>query len=76
MLSDQGADLVMAEIEMLTDGLHWNEEAVANAMLNHLYDLHTLRDIELYNDLCYLAVKQEIAIYSEVWDALAEMNNA
>jgi hypothetical protein len=52
MLSDQGADLVMAEIENLTEmqrsgGL---TGALGNAMLNHLYELHRLRDIRFHED--------------------------
>jgi hypothetical protein len=52
MLSDQGADLVMSLIEDLTksvinDAYVGALPAVANAMLNHLYDLHKLRDYEV-----------------------------
>ena len=59
MLSDQGADLVMDEIELYTLILDqvstgiWTdiELAEANAMLNHLYDLHKLRDDHFWSEM-------------------------
>ena len=61
MLSDQGADLVMSEIEYhamtLMDLDNFPvDRAISNAVLNHLYDLHRMRnqEIRFYLERCWL----------------------
>jgi len=78
MLSDQGADLVMAEIEYMTLAVDFLDisKAQANAMLNHLYELHRLRDIELYNDLCEIIYEDRDLLLSRVFSQLTEMQDA
>lgn len=80
-LSDQGGDLVMAEIEfqakiasgeISSDGI---EKSKANALLNHLTELHRLRDTELFCELCDIIHDTDILLFSPVFARLSEMQD-
>jgi len=82
MLNESGSDLVMSYIEHLTlcanghqSYVHDIEAAVSNATLNHLYDLHKLRDIELYNDLCPFIFADKSILFGPTFQNLKEMQD-
>lgn len=76
MLSD--ADLVMEEIEYLTNASDFVPKA--KAMLNHLYELHRLRDAIIHRDLkdelkfSYFAGKPLLGVME--YDQFEEMQDA
>lgn len=83
MLSDQGSDLVMAEIERLVEvnelcNYSDTEKAQANATLNHLYTLHQLRDIDFECELYSLADRLCVRVdeYTRLHNSLKELHDA
>lgn len=73
-LAEREADLVMVCIENMTHTImrHGNESQYYHAMLDHLYELHKLRDAALDHELAMSVIVQ----HPETYIRLMEMYDA